>query len=126
KTAIQSLALADRENAGCRGDSAIANDDAAIVQRRLRMENAQDELNGKIRVQGHARFFVNADRRVAFNREQRAELFVRELRYRFRQIVHRLAFLARQRKNWMTTELGETATQFRLENDNERDGKKHG
>ena len=42
-----------------------------------------------------AGFFINANRRVALDRDQRAELLVRQLRYRFGDVVHRFAFLTR-------------------------------
>src|SRR5262249_52809838 len=45
ETAIQSFALAHRKNAGRSSDSAVPNDYAAVMQRRFRMENAQDQLD---------------------------------------------------------------------------------
>src|SRR5882672_2385593 len=96
ETAIQCLALTHWKNASGRGDPAVANNYSAIMQRGFRMENAQDELDRKIGIEGHSGLLVDADRSVAFDREQRAELFVRQLSDSFGEIVHRLALLTRE------------------------------
>ena len=124
QTAIERLALTDRENAGSRGDPPVAHDHATVMQRRFWMKNREEQLDRKMRVDDDAGFFVNADRCVAFDRDQGPELFVRQLGDRFGDVVHRLAFLARQRKNRMASQLCEAAPQFRLENHHERDSEK--
>ena len=95
QTAVKCFALAHRENAGRGRNPAVAHDYAAIVQCGFGMENRQHQFDGKIAVEGHAGFFVNANRSVTLNRNQRAELLVGQLRHGLGQIVNRLAFLAR-------------------------------
>src|SRR2546428_10827539 len=73
KAAVKRLALTDRENARGGGDTAIADNDSAIMQCRLGMKNCQDQLDREFAVQLHAGFFVNANRRVALKCDQRAE-----------------------------------------------------
>src|SRR5438105_12686966 len=120
KAAVQGFALTHGKNTGRRRDSTVTNDYSAVMQCRLRVKNAQDQFHRKIRIECHTGFFVNANRRVALDRKQRAELFVRQLRHRFGKVVHCLAFLAGQRKNRMPAELGEATTQFGLEDYDER------
>ena len=67
KTAIQCLTLAHRENAGRSSNSAVADDHAAVMQRRFRMKNAEKQLDRKIRIERHPGFFVNANGCVAFD-----------------------------------------------------------
>ena len=95
QTAIERLALAHRKNAGRGRDAAIADDDAAIVQRRLRMKEREQQLDRKIRINRHPGLFVNANRRIALDRDECAKLLVRQLRDRFRDIVNGLTFLTR-------------------------------
>src|SRR5205814_8263932 len=83
-------------------------------------------LDRKMRIENHAGLFVNADRRVALDRDERAELLVRQLRDRFGNIVDGLALFARQRKNRMAAELGQTTAQLRLKNHHERHGQEDG
>src|SRR4051812_7525121 len=71
-----------------------------------------------------ARFLVNPDGGIALDRNQRPELLVRELGDRFRDVVHGLAFLARQRKDRVPAQFGEAAAQFRLEDHHECDREK--
>src|SRR5206468_3664412 len=79
----------------------------------------------EIRIERHSGLFVNADGRVAFDREQRAELFVRQLGDGFGKIVHRLALLTCQRKDRMPPQLGQTASEFGLKDHNEGNGEEH-
>src|SRR5207253_27855 len=95
------------------------------MQRSFRMENAQDQLDREIRIERHSRLFVNADGGVAFDREQRAELFVRQLGNGFGKIVHRLALLTCQRKDRMAPQLGQTASEFGLKDHNKSNSEEH-
>ena len=95
ETAIERFALAHRKNAGRGGNSPVANDDAPIVQRRFRMKNTQKKLDRKIGIKRHPGLFVNSNRSVAFDRQQRAELLVRQLSNGFCEIVHRFTFFTR-------------------------------
>ena len=74
----------------------------------------------EIGIERHASFFVSWNRSIAFDREQRAELLVRQLGNGFGQIMDRLALLARERKDGMASELGQTAAQLRLKNYDQR------
>src|ERR1700738_5326040 len=105
EAAIERFALADWKNAGGGGDSPIAHDYSPIMERGLGMKNRQDQLDREIRIKGHSCLFVNPDGRVALDRDERAELFVRQLRNGFGKIMHGFAFLTRQGKNRMTAEL---------------------
>src|SRR5712691_3665432 len=109
QAAIERLALADWKNTGGGGNSAIANDHPAVMQRGFRMKNSQSELDGKIGVERHPRLFVDADRSVTFDRDQRAKLFVRELSDSLGNVVHCFPLLACQGKNRMTAKLGKAA-----------------
>src|SRR5437879_12690375 len=95
------------------------------MQRSFRMENAQDQLDREIRIERYSGLFVNPDGSVAFDREQRAELFVRQLNDGFGKIVHRLALLTCQRKDRMPPRLGQTASEFGLKDHNEGNGEEH-
>src|SRR5205814_3164697 len=81
---------------------------------------------GKMRIDRHAGLFVNSDRGIALDRDERAELFIGELRHSFGDVMDGLAFFARERKNWMAAQLSQAAAQFRLENHHQRDGEKNG
>src|SRR5688500_12780090 len=126
KAPVERLPLAHGKDARSRGDAAVTHHDAAIMQGGFGMENREQQLNGKVRVDDHARFLVNPNRRIALDRDKRAELFVRELRDRFRDIMDGLALLARERKNRMPPKLGQPTTQLRLKNHDERHRQKHG
>src|SRR6202035_3636127 len=65
--AIQRLALADRKNAGGRGNSAVTNNHSAIMQSGFWMEDAQDELDREIGIERDSGFFINADRSIALD-----------------------------------------------------------
>src|SRR5438270_6175032 len=114
QAAIECFALTYRKDARSRGDAPVPHHDAAIVERSFGMENRQKKLDRKMRIENHAGLFVNADRRVALDRDERAELLVRQLCDRFGNIVDGLALFARQRKNRMAAELGQTTAQLRL------------
>src|SRR5437762_1125365 len=122
EAAIKSLALTYRKDARSRGDAPVPHHDPAIVERGFRMENCEKKFDRKMRIENHAGLFVNADRRVAFDCNERAELFVRQLRHRFGNIVDGLALLARQRKDRVAAEFGQTTAQLRLKNHHERYG----
>src|SRR2546423_5390279 len=126
ETAVERLALAHRENAGGGGNPAVANDHATIVQRRFGMENREKQFDGKMRIDHDAGFFVDPDRGIALDRDQRAELFVRQLHDRFRDVMNRLAFLTRKGKDRVAAQLGQAAPQFRLEDHHERHRQKNG
>src|SRR5437588_11634292 len=125
KTAIQCLTLAHRENAGRSSNSAVADDHAAVMQRRFRMKNAEKQLHRKIRIERHAGFFVNANGCVAFDCQERAKLFIGQLSHRFGEIVDRLPFLTGERKNRVAAEFGQTAPEFWLKDHDQSDGKKN-
>ena len=122
----QRLALAHREDASGRGDAAIPHHDAAVMEGGFWMKYGQKQLDGKMGVDDHACFLVNPDRRVALDRDERAELFVGQLGDRFRDVVHSLALLACERENRMAAQFGQTTAQLRLENDDERHGQENG
>src|SRR5438067_1841558 len=126
EAAIERFALAHRKDAGGRRDAPIPHHDSAIVERGFRMENRQKKLDRKMGVENHTGFFVNADRSVALDRDERAELFVRQLRHRFRNIMDGLALLARQRENRVAAKLRQTTAQLRLKNHHERYGQEDG
>src|SRR5688572_33321254 len=94
KAPVKRLPLAHGKDARSRGDAAVTHHDAAIMQGGFGMENREQQLNGKVRVDDHARLLVDSDRRVALDRDERAELFVGQLGYRFRDIMDGLALLA--------------------------------
>src|SRR5438132_9237758 len=79
QTAIERFALANWKNTSRGGNSAVAHDHSAVMQRGFRMENGQCEFDGKVGVERHSCFLVDADGSVTFNRNERAKLFVREL-----------------------------------------------
>src|SRR6476646_8572411 len=106
ETAIEGLALAHRENTGGSRDPSVPHDYATIVQRGLWMEDREEELDGKMRINNHARLFINSNRSVALDRNQRAELLVRQLRHCFGNVVDGLSFLTCQGKNRMAAQLG--------------------
>src|SRR5437763_11849297 len=124
ETAIEGFALTHRENAGSRGDPSVAHDHATVMQRGFWMKNREEQLDRKMRIDDDAGFLVNADRGVALDRDQGPELFVRQLGDCFGDVVHGLAFLAREGKDRVTAQLREAAAQFGLENHHERDSKK--
>ena len=59
------------------------------------MKNCQDKFDGKIAIERHAGFFINANRSVSLDRDKGAELFVGQLRHRLGQVVDGLPFFAR-------------------------------
>src|SRR5436190_577616 len=126
EASIEGLPLANRENAGGGGNPSVAHDHSAIMQSGFRVKERQEEFDGKNRIDNDASLFVNADGGIAFNRDERAELLVRQLGYRFREIVDGLALLARQGENRMAPQFGQAAPQFGLENHHKGDGQEDG
>src|SRR3954468_24880979 len=95
EAAIERLALADRKNAGRRRYSSVAHNHTAVVQRTFWMKQGQHQFNRELGVERHASLLVNTNRSIAFDRDQRAELLVCELRNCLSDVVHGLTFLAR-------------------------------
>src|SRR6266403_2250070 len=106
-------------------DSSVAKDHSAIVQRGLCMKDDQDQLDRKLAVYDDACFFVNPNRCVALDSDERAELLICQLRHRLRQIVDGLSFLTRQRENRVTAERSQPTPKFRLKNHHQRNGKEN-
>ena len=73
KAPIERLALTDRKNAGRGGDTPVPHDHSSIVERGFRMENRQQQLDGKVRIDDHAGLFVNPDGGIAFDGDERAD-----------------------------------------------------
>src|SRR5438046_9141731 len=67
----------------------------AIVKRAFWMKNCQDKLDRKIAINRHASFFIHANRCIALDRDERAELFICQLRHSLSEIVDGFAFFAR-------------------------------
>jgi hypothetical protein len=86
--------LANGKNTGRGGNPSVADDNSAIVKGGFRMEDRQNDLDRKIAIDDHAGFLIDANRRIALQRDECTELFVRQLRYGLGQIVHRFAFFA--------------------------------
>src|SRR5438132_11494117 len=107
QTAIERFALANWKNTSRGGNSAVAHDHSAVMQRGFRMENGQREFDGKVGIERHSRFLVDADGSVTFDRDERAKLFVRKLSDGLGDVVDGVALLARSRINWMTAEPGQ-------------------
>src|SRR5437762_14361304 len=85
------------------------------------MEDGQDELDGKISVDCDARFLVNANRRVALARDERAELLICQLHDCLGQIVTSFPLLTRQRANGVTAKSSQRTPSLRLETHLQRD-----
>ena len=81
------------------------------------MKDSEDQLDRKLSIDYHARFLVNTNRCVALDRDERAELFIGQLRHCLGQIMDGLSLLARQRENWMSAKRSQATPQLRLEND---------
>jgi len=114
EASVQCFALTHRENAGRGCDPPVAHDDSAIVKRGFRMKNCQNKLDRKIAIDRHASFFIHANRGVALDRDEGAELFICQLRHCFGKIVDSFAFFAREGENWMSAERGQATPQLRL------------
>src|SRR5262252_5699207 len=96
ETAIQCFPLAHGKNA-CRScDPSVPNDHSAVMQCGFWMKDRQHQFDRKLAVDDDASFLINANRRVALDRDQCAELFVRQLRHRFCQIMDSFSSLARE------------------------------
>src|SRR5436190_13580027 len=121
EASIEGLPLANRENAGGGGNPSVAHDHSAIMQSGFRVKERQEEFDGKNRIDDDACLCVNADGGIAFNRDERAELLVRQLGYGFREIVDRLGLLARQVEIRVAPQLGPATPQFGLENSHKGD-----
>ena len=89
------------------------------------MKKRKHQLNRKLGINGHASFFINANCGVPLNGYESAELFVRQLGNRLRNVVDRFTLFAGQGKNRVTTELGQSATQLRLKDHDQGNGQKH-
>ena len=61
KTAIEGFALADWKNAGGGGNSTVAQDHAAIVQRGFRLKKGEEQFRRKRCIDDHSRFFIDLD-----------------------------------------------------------------
>src|SRR2546428_12659017 len=94
EAAVQRLALTNWEDTRRGSDPAVAHDDAAIVEGSFRVKNCQNKLDRKIAVHRHTRLFVNANRSVAFDGDERTELFVGELGNGFDDVMHGFTLLA--------------------------------
>src|ERR1044071_275531 len=90
------------------------------------MKKGEEKLDRKNCIDDHAGLFINANGSITFNRNQRPELFVRQLGYSLGNIMDGLTFFARKRKNRVSAQFGKAATQFRLKNYNKSDGQKDG
>src|SRR5260370_6986059 len=101
EASVQCFALTHRENAGRGCDPPIAHDDSAIVKRGFWMKNCQNELDRKIAIDRHASLLLDANRRIALNRDHSAELFVRQLVHCLCKILDCFAFFARYVENRM-------------------------
>src|SRR6266705_2993206 len=116
KAAIQCFPLAYRKNTrgGC--DSSIANDHATVMERSLRMEDGQHQFDRELSVDDYACFLVNTNRCIALDRDQRAKLFVCQLRHCLGQVVNGFPSFTGQRKNRMPSKGSQTTAQLRLKN----------
>ena len=93
---VQRFPLADRKDARSGCNSAVANDDAAVMQRRFWMKDRQDQFDRKLAIHDDACLLVNANRRVTLDRNQCAELFICQLGHCLCQIVDGFSSLTRQ------------------------------
>ena len=93
--AIERLALANREDTSGSCDAPVPHHHPAIVQRTFRMKEGQQKLDRKDRIHRHPGFFIDPNRGITLDCDQRAELLIRQLADRFRNVVHGLAFFTR-------------------------------
>ena len=118
--AIQIGPLRDGKNARGGNDAIIPDDHAAIVQRRLRKENADREFGGKRAIHLHAALGDGLDVLPALEGDQGAELAVREIEGHGADQFQRLAAvlgIGREENPGARQGRLETAAQFWLEDD---------
>ena len=95
EVAVEVLALADGENAGGGEDAVVADDEAAVVQRRLRLENGDDQFRRELAVDVHAALGEDADVGLPLDGDERAELAVGQFEDRLGDDLEGLAALVR-------------------------------
>ena len=96
EAAIERLTLTNRKNTGRGRNAAIANNDAAIVQGCFGMKDGQHQLDGKVSINLHSGFLVDANRGITFERDQSAKLLTGQLSDGLNQVVHGFTFLTRE------------------------------
>ena len=69
QAAIESFALAHRENARRRCNPAVTHNHATIMQSGFGMKNGEQQLNGEIGFELNAGLFINANGSVTFDRD---------------------------------------------------------
>ena len=77
---VEIFALGDGENACGGKDAVVAQDDAAIVEGCLRLEDGDDKLLGELAIDGDAALCEGADIDIALHGDEGAELAIREIK----------------------------------------------
>ena len=114
-----------RQEAGRRGHTSFLDDDRAIVQRRSRLEDRDQQIVGERRVERDAALDVVAQSDLALDRDDRPNLLRGKHGRRDDQLLNRLVvgFLAVEiAEERRLSEMRERAADVRLENHDRRKG----
>ena len=77
---VEVFPLGDGEDACGGEDAVIAQDEAAIVEGCLRLENGDDKLLGELAIDGDAALCEGADINIPLHGDEGAELAIREIK----------------------------------------------
>lgn len=124
EVAVEVGALAHRENGGGGDDPVVANDEPAIVERGLWMKDRDEELGGKERIDRDAAFGKFFQGGLAFHRDERAELPVRQLVGGFGQHRDRFGILGDEGEEPMAAERRDGSSKLRLKDHEQGQGEK--
>src|SRR5262245_32934346 len=105
EVAIDVLPLAHGENAARADDAVAADDQAAVVQRSLRVKNRDDEFRREPAVDQHAALDVRLDVRAALDGDERAEVAAGNIERRLREFLDDLLVLRRHAEDVMAAKL---------------------
>jgi hypothetical protein len=124
KVTVQVLALGERENAGCRNHSVVVDDQSAVVQNRLRVEDRERKLLGIGGVQLDTGFDEGFKRDFAFHRDQGTEALAGDFKGRIGEFLNGFTLFEGGSEERVTAEIGKCPAKFRLKDYNQSDSKK--
>ncbi len=115
--------LRQRQNHARRDDRVPLDQHRAIVQRRVRREDAHHQIRAHLRLQARARLRVFVQPHVPLDRDDRPDLRARQPVHRFHQLLHHLPALqpVEHPDHPGLTQPRQRAPQLRLEHDQRRD-----
>ena len=102
----------------------VVNDESAVVQNGLGMENRQREFLRIIGIESDAGFDEGLEGDLAFHRDQGAEALAGDFKDRIGDFFDGFAFFKSRSEEGMAAEIGQRPAKFRLEDDDQGDGEK--